>query len=81
VAIRVLPVLRGERDAGRMPAGAVRTLAAWIDHLRGAGAPVDDAGAGPYRDRAGSARDVLALLAPDLAGDDDLVGAIEACLR
>ena len=78
VAIRVLPVLRGERAAGRMPAGAIRTLAAWIAHLRGAGAPVDDAGARPYRERAGSARDVLALLAPDLAGDDKLIEALEA---
>jgi fructuronate reductase len=77
VAIRVLPVLRGERAAGRIPAGCVRILAAWIDHLRGIGAPVDDAGAGPYRQRAGSARDVLALLAPDLAGDADLIGAID----
>jgi fructuronate reductase len=74
--IRVLPVLRGERAAGRMPVGGMRILAAWIDHLRGAGAPVDDAGAGPYRERAGSARDVLALLAPDLAGDADLVTAL-----
>ena len=79
--IRVLPVVRGERAAGRMPAGGVRVLAAWIAHLRGAGAPVDDAGAGPYRDRAGSVRDVIALLAPDLAGDPDLIGAVEAALR
>ena len=77
VPIRVLPVLRGERAAGRMPAGAVRILAAWIDHLRGIGAPVDDAAAGPYRERAGSARGVLSLLAPDLAGDTDLVDAVE----
>ena len=76
VPIRVLPVLRGERAVGRMPAGAVRVLAAWIAHLRGAGAPVDDAGAGPYRERAGSVRDVVGLLAPDLAGDDDLVAAV-----
>jgi fructuronate reductase len=75
--IRVLPVLRAERAAGRMPAGAVRIVAAWIDHLRGKGAPVDDAGAGPYRDRAASPRDVLALLAPDLAGDTDLVDALD----
>jgi fructuronate reductase len=76
VRIRVLPVLRGERAAGRMPVGAVRVLAAWIDHLRGIGAKVDDAGAGPYQDRAASARDVLALLAPDLTGDTNLIGAI-----
>ena len=47
--IRVLPVLRGERAAGRMPTGALRVLAAWINHLRGAGAPVKDAGAAPYQ--------------------------------
>jgi fructuronate reductase len=78
VPIRVLPVLRGERQAGRMPPGAVRILAAWIGHLRGAGAPVNDAGAGPYQERAGSARDVLTLLAPDLGGDAALVAAIES---
>jgi fructuronate reductase len=77
VPIRVLPVLRGERAAGRMPAGSVRTVAAWIDHLRGIGAPVNDAGAAPYQKRAGAARDVLALLAPDLAGDTDLTNAID----
>jgi fructuronate reductase len=81
VPIRVLTVLRGERAAGRMPAGAVRILAAWIDHLRGVGAPVDDAGAAPYQDRAGSVRDVLALLAPDLGGDTDLIAAIDKALR
>ena len=76
IPIRVLPVLRGERAAGRMPAGAIRTLAAWIGHLRGAGAPVLDAGAGPYRERAGDPRAVLAALAPDLAADEDLVAEL-----
>jgi fructuronate reductase len=74
--IRVLPVLRGERAAGRTPAGALRILSAWIDHLRGVGAPVDDAGAEPYLERAGSSRDVLALLAPDLADDAELIHAL-----
>ncbi|MFC3499628.1 mannitol dehydrogenase family protein [Micromonospora krabiensis] len=79
--IRVLPVLRGERAGGRAASGAVRVLAAWIQHLRGIGAPVDDAGAGPYRERARSARDVLGLLAPDLSGDLELVHALdEACV-
>jgi fructuronate reductase len=76
--IRVLPVLRGERAAGRMPAGAVRIVAAWIGHLRGSGAPVNDVGAAPYQERARSAGDVLALLAPDLADDADLVTAVDA---
>jgi fructuronate reductase len=79
--IRVLPVLRGERAAGRMPPGAVRILAAWIDHLRGFGAPVNDAGAGPYLERAGSAREVIALLAPDLAEDTDLVAAVDGLVH
>jgi fructuronate reductase len=52
-------------------------LAAWIDHLRGIGASVNDAGARPYQERAGSVGDVLALLAPDLADDAALVGAID----
>jgi fructuronate reductase len=81
VRIRVLPVLRGERAAGRVPAGAVRVLAAWIDHLRGIGAKVDDAGAGPYQDRASSVRDVLALLAPDLADDTALINAVTGKMR
>jgi fructuronate reductase len=79
--IRVLPVVRAERAAGRVPAGGVRILAAWIDHLRGFGAPVKDAGAAPYQERSGSVRDVLALLAPDLADDDDLVAAVQDEVR
>ena len=81
IPIRVLPVLVAERAAGRMPAGAIRILAAWIGHLRGSGTPVNDVGAGPYADRVGSARDVLALLAPDLADDKDLIDAIDEALR
>jgi fructuronate reductase len=74
-------VVRGERAAGRMPAGAVRAVAAWIDHLRGLGGAVNDAGAAPFQERAGSVHDVLALLAPDLADDADLVEAIEHTVR
>jgi len=49
-------------------------LAAWIGHLRGRGAPVNDAGAAAYRDK--PAREVLALLAPDLAADEQLVAEL-----
>ena len=79
IPIRVLPVLRG-RAGGRagMPPGAVRVLAAWIAHLRGAGAPVNDAGAGavPGAGRP-RPRAVLELLAPDLAGDDALIAELD----
>ena len=76
VPIRVLPVVRGERAAGRMPVGGARVPAAWIGHLRGLGAPVGDAGAAPYRERAGSVPGVLALLGRGLAGDRDRVRTI-----
>jgi len=39
---------------------------------------VNDVGAAPYQERARSAGDVLALLAPDLADDADLVTAVDA---
>ncbi|MCM4076135.1 mannitol dehydrogenase family protein [Paractinoplanes hotanensis] len=81
IPIRVLPVLRAERKAGRRAPGSARILAAWIDHLRGSGAPVADAGAAPYAARAGSVRDVLTLLAPDLDGDTELIARTEGLLR
>ncbi|HET6480056.1 MAG TPA: mannitol dehydrogenase family protein [Actinoplanes sp.] len=78
IPIRVLPVLRGERAAGRPAIGAARILAAWINHLRGIGAPISDAGAAPYVSSCGSVRDVLSLLAPDLAEDTELIAEVEA---
>lgn len=76
VPIRVLPVLRAEVAEGRIPPGAVRILAAWIAHLRGAGAPVSDAGAAPFVERSSSPTAVLELLAPDLAGNTALIAAL-----
>lgn len=80
IPLWVLPVLRAERADGRAAPGAVRILAAWIDHLRGAGVPVDDPGAGPCRSRAGDVRALLGLLAPDLAGDESLINELEKAL-
>src|SRR5690606_10012279 len=40
--VRILPILRRQRSAGRLPQGALHVLGAWMCHLRGAGAPVDD---------------------------------------
>ena len=45
--VRILPTVRAERAAGRLPLGGATTLAAWVLHLRGLGAPVKDPGAGP----------------------------------
>ena len=85
VPIRILPVLRAERAAGRMPAGAVRAVAAWIAHLRGAGTPVKDAAAetavgAATGEPAGATRRVLALLDIKLAADDALLAEVVSAL-
>jgi fructuronate reductase len=83
--VRILPVLRAERAAGRMPAGAVRAVAAWIGTLRGGGAPVKDAAADTVVAAATgtpdeAVRGVLTLLDADLAGDDALLAATASAL-
>jgi fructuronate reductase len=79
--IRILPVLRAERSAGRVPLGATRVLAAWVCHLRGLGASVSDARAdevlplakGPLRE---AVPRVLGRLDPQLGADTDVVAAV-----
>ncbi len=81
--LRVLPVLRLERAAGRDPGAAALVLGGWVLHLRGAGVPVSDVNArdleplarGPLED---TVRGVLARWGADLAADDTLVRAILA---
>ena len=81
--VRILPVLRLERSAGRLPEGAVRVLAAWICHLRGAGAPVHDpraedltsAAAGPLAE---AVRRILVTLDRAVGEDDEVVAAVAA---
>jgi fructuronate reductase len=79
--VRVLPVVRAERQAGRLPAAASRTLAAWLCHLRGLGAAVNDARADEVLplargSLAEAAPRVLGWLDPELAADHELVGAV-----
>ena len=79
--VRILPVLRAERAAGRPAPGACRVLAAWICHLRGMGVPVRDARADEVVPLAGGAireavRRVLGWLGPDLSADADLRSAV-----
>ncbi len=79
--VRILPVLCLERSAGRLPEGAIGVLAAWLAHLRGAGAPVQDpragdltaAAAGPLVD---AARRILDMLDPAVGGDAEVVSAV-----
>jgi fructuronate reductase len=79
--IRILPVLRAERSAGRLPLGATRVLAAWVCHLRGLGAPVSDVRAdevvplaeGPLREVVPR---VLGRLDAQLGADAGVVAAV-----
>lgn len=52
IPIRILPTVRADLAQDRIPAGAVVALAAWICHLRGAGAPVNDVAATEFTDLA-----------------------------
>jgi fructuronate reductase len=69
VPIRALPVLRAAREEGALPSGATRFVAAWIAHLRGHGAPVQDVEAatltalaqGPVREGAAAVLEWLGL--------------------
>jgi len=80
--VRILPTVRAERAAGRVPLGGATTLAAWVLHLRGLGAPVKDPGAAPALDAANSGDlavavpAVLETLDPGLGGDAALVDAV-----
>ena len=46
LVVRTLPTIRAERAAGGVPIGCATTIAAWVLHLRGLGAPINDPGAG-----------------------------------
>jgi fructuronate reductase len=81
IGVRVVPVLRAQRQAGRLPQGATRPVAAWICHLRGLGALVNDARADEVVPLARgrlpeAARRVLAWLDPELGADADLGAAV-----
>jgi fructuronate reductase len=80
---RILPVLRLEREGGRLPEPAVTVLAAWVRHLRGTGAPVTDVRAGELTalaagSLAGAVPRALAALDPGTADDAELVAAVLA---
>jgi len=79
--VRILPTLRQERAAGRTPPGATLVLGAWVAHLRGAGTPVVDVGAGeilPLVDGSlpDAVRRVVTYLDPTLGADPDVVSAV-----
>ncbi|WP_205739610.1 mannitol dehydrogenase family protein [Georgenia sp. SYP-B2076] len=83
IPVRILPALRLEREAGRLPDGPVRALAAWVLHLQGHGAPVKDAReadvvAAAQGTVAEATTGILKVVGPDLLPDDELVAAVVA---
>ncbi len=83
IPVRILPTLRAELAEGRSPSGAVRAVAAWVQHLRGLGAPVKDVSAiellalttGTVEETVTA---VLAFLDDDLAANEPLRSAVLA---
>jgi fructuronate reductase len=82
--VRILPVLRSELAAGRVPAGAVRILGAWVAYLRGDSVPGDDPGAGELAaavrraDARSATQLALATLDPALADYPELLAVVSA---
>ncbi|WP_241681036.1 mannitol dehydrogenase family protein [Pseudactinotalea terrae] len=80
--VRTVPVVQAERAAGNVPTGGATTLAAWVLHLRGEGAPVKDAtvekalAAATSGDLPVAVPAVLDLLG--LGGDEELTAAVLA---
>jgi fructuronate reductase len=80
--VRILPTVRAERSAGRLPLGGARVIAAWIAALRG-----EDTLQDPRRTEllaaatgglSRAAPRVLALVDPELADDGELLAAVIA---
>ena len=82
LVIRILPTIRAERAAGRVPTGCATAIAAWVLHLRGRGVPVNDTAADTAQAAATAGGldvavpAVLDLLAAGLGSDDALVTAV-----
>ncbi|MEU6655739.1 mannitol dehydrogenase family protein [Streptomyces sp. NPDC046900] len=74
--MRAVPILRRERAAGRRGTAALRMLACWISYLRTEPADLAD----PLADRLSATRrtrDLLVMVAPDLAEDDSVVADLD----
>ena len=82
--VRIIPSLRAEREAGRLPTGGATAIAAWIEHLRGHSCPIKDSGAAPFQAAAAGTDPVaglLDLLHPGLSTDADLIDLVRRQLE
>ncbi|MGV8847523.1 mannitol dehydrogenase family protein [Tessaracoccus sp.] len=83
IPVRIVPAIQTERAAGRLPAGAIRALAAWVAHLRGLGAPVKDPAGQSWQQSAGGEPTVAVQAVLErlgLGGDDELASAVVGAL-
>jgi fructuronate reductase len=72
IPIRIVPTIVAELAEGRVPTGAARVIAAWVCHLRGAGAPVNDVAAAELTDLAsGDLEDAVQRVLERLGIDDE----------
>ncbi|MDQ1723426.1 MAG: fructuronate reductase, partial [Frankiaceae bacterium] len=78
--VRVLPVARAELAAGREPLAAAGILAAWIAHLRGAGAPVTDTQAATFVQAASGPPELAVPRVLRLLGAEDLAPLVRRLL-
>src|SRR5215213_4726551 len=82
LVVRTLPTIRAERAAGQVPIGCATTVAAWVLHLRGLGAPIKDSGAAAAQQVANSGElqtavpAVLDTLDLNRGSDEDFVRAV-----
>jgi fructuronate reductase len=81
VPIRILPTVRAELARGQVPTGAARVLAAWVCHLRGRGAPVNDVAADEFTAlAAGELDDAVRRVLGRLDADDERLRAAVVAL-
>lgn len=86
IPARIVPVIRYELAAGRVPEAGARVVAAWVTHLRGLGAPLKDAraeevsvlGEGTVAE---SVDAVLGFLGEDLQSSEALRAAVIASVE
>jgi fructuronate reductase len=74
--VRALPILLRERGAGRRGEAGLRILACWIAYLRTEPLELSDPLAEQLRESR-SISDILALLDPELAADDDILANLD----
>src|SRR5690625_2170835 len=81
IPVRIVPAIITERAAGKLPRGAARALAAWIAHLRGIGAPFNDARGESWRETAAGETAAAAANVLDRLGIGDDPALLDAVVE